>query len=124
MSLEIKSYTPQDYMSMIGKALKRVLKDRDYLLIFFGSVAKGKLKRTSDIDVALYLGEKIDPLTYAKIMEAVEELPILRDMDLVDLAEIKDLSFLKEILEGGLIWKSSKDLLESLRRRLEDTRKS
>ncbi|GEM_PF-945152 len=124
MSLTIRSYTPQDYMEMISRALEKVLKDKDYVLIFFGSAAERKLKRTSDIDVAIYLGERIDPFTYAKIMEAVEELPMLRDIDLVDLAEVKDLSFLKEILEGGLIWKSSKDLLESLRRRLEDMRKS
>jgi len=43
----------------------------------------------------------------------------LRDVDLVNLCEIKDREFLKNIL----VWKGSKGLLEDLRRRIRDLEK-
>jgi len=99
---------------MIGEAISEVLKDKDCLIIFFGSVVKGNLRRTSDIDVGIYCGEKLDPLIYIKILEALENLPMLRKVDLVDLGSIENREFLSEILREGLIWKGSENLLKDL----------
>ena len=37
----IRRYTACDYMNMVGKVVEEVFKDKDCLIIFFGSVARG-----------------------------------------------------------------------------------
>ena len=60
----MKAYTPEDYVSMVGRAIEEALGDRDCLIIFFGSVAREDMRRTSDIDVGIYCGESLDPKLY------------------------------------------------------------
>ncbi len=117
-----KTYKPEDYMRLIGDAIKRSLK-KDCLIIFFGSVADGNLRRTSDIDVAIYCREGLSSIEYLQILDQIEGLPILRDIDLVNLCEIKDEEFLKNILERGKIWTGSKELLEDLKRHIKNSEK-
>ena len=88
-----------------------------------GSVADSNLRRTSDIDVALYCREGLSSIEYLQILDEIERLPILRDVDLVNLCEIKDRDFLKNILERGKVWKGSKELLEDLKRRIKNLEK-
>ncbi len=109
------------YRELIVGAFERVLK-RDFLLMLFGSFSRGKVDRLSDIDVAVYAGEPLSPKEYFELRCALEELPILRDVDLVDLAEVEDPIFLREVLKGK-VWKSSPGLLKDLRKRLRSLRK-
>jgi len=120
----MKAYTPQEYMDMIGEAISEVLKGEDCLVIFFGSVVRGDLRRTSDIDVGLYCREGLDPKLYLRIMDRIEDLPMLRKVDLIDLSAVKDPDFLENALEEGVVWKGSSDLLKDLKRHLESLRKS
>ena len=120
----IKRYTPDDYINMVGKAVEEVFKNEDCLVIFFGSVARGDMKRTSDIDVGIYCKGGIDPVLYTRLEKRIEELPILRRVEIVDLNRVYDSDFLQNILKEGKIWKGSKDLLKDLERRLASLKKS
>ncbi len=111
----------RDYIEMVGRAVEEALGGMDCLIVFFGSVLRKDFGRSSDIDVAVYCGRELTGREYVDIMDRIEELPILRDVDLVDLAVVKDRGFVKRVLEEGLIWKGSEGLLKDLRRLWEDT---
>ena len=120
----MKGYTPEDYMDMVGGAILEALKGEECLIVFFGTLVKGRFDRCSDIDVGVYCGRELTSEEYARIMEKLEELPILRDVDLVDLGRIKDPDFLGDVIEGGMIWRGSEGLLRSLKKHLESMRRS
>ncbi len=109
------------YRELIVGAFERVITG-DFLLMLFGSFSRGKADRLSDIDVGVYAGRSLSPREYFELKCALEELPILRDVDLVDLAEVENPEFLEEVLRGK-IWKSSPELLRDLKRRLRNLRK-
>ncbi len=101
------------YIELIGKSIEKVCKDAT--ILFFGSLIKGNFSdRLSDIDVAVYVGRKLTPVEYVNLLKEFENLPILRRIDLIDLAEVKDKKFLKEILESAFVWKGSIEDLKSL----------
>ncbi|HLD82638.1 MAG TPA: nucleotidyltransferase domain-containing protein [Candidatus Omnitrophota bacterium] len=101
---------------------------RDYLLVVFGSFARGKADNLSDIDLAVYR-ESIIPLRV--ILELREELdetaPTLRQIELVNLTDDNiNTDLIKNILEEGVIWKRPRNLkgpLTGLRKRLLNLRK-
>ncbi|TBH21923.1 nucleotidyltransferase family protein [Thermus thermamylovorans] len=83
-------------------ALAPYLQGRGVKLILYGSHARGKAGRGSDLDLALLsptpLGE-ILPL----LREALEEGPVLRRVELVDLGEV-DPAFRERVLREGIVW--------------------
>ena len=111
------------YFELIGRTIERALR-KDCLIIFFGSAVRENFGRASDIDVALFCSEPLSFTEYSRLLSEIEELPILRDVDLVDLWRVDSYDFLSKILEEGLFWKSSEELMRLLRRRLEGLRKS
>ena len=111
------------YKRLIKKAVNKVF-SKDILVILFGSLARGEFDRQSDIDIGIYIGAEISGKKYLEISAQLERLPILREIDLVDLAKVKDASFLEQIIEEGTIWISSERLLKDLKRRLESMKKS
>ena len=58
-----------------------------------------------------------------RLARNIGELPILRNVEIVDLGEVTDPNFLENIPREGKIWKGSKDLLKDLDRRLASLRK-
>ncbi len=100
------------YMNLIGEAVKKAVGE-ECVIIFFGSVLTDRFSRTSDIDVALLCNSKLTARDLIKIEEEFEKLPILRNIDLVDIRSVKSSSLLQNILEGK-IWKSSPELLRDL----------
>lgn len=54
-------------------------------VIWFGSWPQGKARPRSDIDVAVSTGSVISPERMVALREAVDELPTLYSIDLVDL---------------------------------------
>jgi len=111
------------YKRLIKKAVNKVF-SKDILVILFGSLARGEFDRQSDIDIGIYIGAEISGKKYLEISAQLERLPILREIDLVDLAKVKDASFLEQIIKEGTIWISSERLLKDLKRRLESMKKS
>ncbi len=119
----MKAYAPEDYMKMVAEAIEGALGGRDLLIIFFGSVVRGNLRNTSDVDVGIYAGRCLGTEEISRLLDSFESLPMLRDVDWVDLAGIRDPDFLEKVIEEGLVWKDSGGLLTDLRRRLRNLRK-
>jgi predicted nucleotidyltransferase len=65
--------------------LARSVLGKDAEVIWFGSWPKGKALPHSDIDIAISLGAPIAPERIGLLQEAVDELPTLYQIDLVDL---------------------------------------
>jgi predicted nucleotidyltransferase len=65
--------------------LARSLLGKDAEVIWFGSWPQGKARPHSDIDVAISTGVPIPPERMGVLQEAVDELPTLYEIDIVDL---------------------------------------
>jgi len=80
--------------------LARSLLGKDTEVIWFGSWPQGKARPRSDIDVAVSTGSAISPERMAALREAVDELPTLYAIDVVDLNTIGPI-LREEILKHG-----------------------
>ena len=118
----MKKYRAYDYMELVANAIDKVLKKK-CIIIFFGSILTDRFGRTSDIDVAVYCGKALSDRDYLEILEEIERLPILREVDLVDIYRIKDVRFLESILTRGKMWRNIPELSKDLERHLESLRK-
>jgi uncharacterized protein len=79
------------------------LRDIPAKVYLFGSWAKGKARRTSDIDIAI-LPEKPAPRwVLSEIREALEESKVLYPVDLVDLLDVPE-DFRRRVLSEGILW--------------------
>ena len=65
--------------------LARSVLGEDAKVIWFGSWPQGKALPHSDIDVAISTGEPIAPERMGLLQEAVDELPTLYEIDIMDL---------------------------------------
>ena len=65
--------------------LARSLLGKEVEVIWFGSWPQGKARPHSDIDVAISTGAPISPECMGYLQEAVDELPTLYEIDIVDL---------------------------------------
>lgn len=60
----------------------------DVQIILFGSRASGRAVDASDYDIGLRTSQPIDPLIMARIYDAIEELPTLQKVEIVDLTKV------------------------------------
>lgn len=90
----------RDKKSIIDIIIKHLPSVRIYL---FGSRARGDNHATSDIDIALDAGKKIDEYILGEIREAIEESAIPFTVDVVDMYMISE-DFRVRILKDGKIW--------------------
>jgi predicted nucleotidyltransferase len=116
------AYSKMDYMRLIAKVIENYFKN-ECLIIFFGSILTDRFNRTSDIDVAIYCKKDLGFKDYIALEEELEKVPILRDIDLVDIKTIKNLEFLESILKEGKVWRSSTELLTDLKRHIESLKR-
>ncbi len=91
-------------LRILERVLRRHLAGTGVRVWLFGSLARGDFDRASDIDIALDAGRPLDPDRLARLREAIEEAPIVRPVDLLDLATASaDLR--ARILQGeGRVW--------------------
>lgn len=68
-------------------------------LILFGSRATGKYKERSDFDLGILSGESDNFVSLCKLKDALDELPTLYSIDLVDLNNVP-VSFRNEALKN------------------------
>ncbi len=90
----------QEIIDMI-KTVCEVHKDLliDKKLILFGSRATGKNKERSDFDPGILSGESVNFVSLYKLKDALDELPTLYSIDLVDLNNVSA-SFRNEALKN------------------------
>jgi len=123
MSKEKIDYLKKEIQGIFNKFL-----GDDYLLIAFGSLARGKYDKSSDIDLAVYRKKTISTKLILEIREELERnVHTLKDIDLINLTEKEiGLDLLKNILEEGTQWqkaKNSEELLGNLKKRLVNIKK-
>jgi predicted nucleotidyltransferase len=76
------------------------------LVVLFGSLARGKARKDSDVDLAFLSDRPIfeDPGSYAEFMEALEQLELEfgRQIDSVQISS-RNLLLLRQILREGIL---------------------
>jgi len=83
----------------IETVCKKIIEELNPQLIYlFGSYAKNKENDESDIDVAVFCKEKIDPVKLFNLQLSLGQL-VNRDVDLIDMADI-DIPFKIEIISA------------------------
>ncbi len=113
----IKAYTREDYINFIGNTIEKVLND-SCLIIFFGSILDERFNRSSDIDVAVYCRKKLSAEEIVKIQDDIDKLPILREVEIIDLRGVKDVKFIENVMKGRL-WKNIPELWRDLENHLK-----
>lgn len=82
------------------EAVKKIISARlpdDYKIVLFGSWARGNALETSDIDIGILGKTKVPRDSMVEILRAVEEIPTLREIDVVDL-NAKEAGFRNDVL--------------------------
>ena len=79
------------------------LKGRRAKIYLFGSQATGKARRFSDIDVAVLPLESLPDATLLDLREALEESDAIRQVDLVNLADVNE-AFRQRVIQEGVLW--------------------
>lgn len=80
--------------------LARSILGKDAEVIWFGSWPQGKAQPHSDIDMAISIGNPISPELMGILQEAVDDLPTLYEIDIVDL-NAAGAKLREEILKHG-----------------------
>jgi len=80
--------------------LARLVLGHDAEVIWFGSWPQGKALSRSDIDLAVSTGAPIPLQSMALLQEAVDDLPTLYQVDIIDLNAVGP-ALRKEILKHG-----------------------
>ena len=80
--------------------LARSILGKDVEVIWFGSWPRGKARPHSDIDVAISTGVPISSERMSILQEAVDDLPTLYEIDIVDL-NAAGAKLREEILKHG-----------------------
>lgn len=70
-------------------------------VLWFGSWPRGEAQARSDIDIALHLEQPIPLDRMAALRDAVEKLPTLYEIDLIDLSSVGD-ALRQEIVRSGV----------------------
>ena len=90
------------------------------LLILFGSFSQSLVRRISDIDLALYTGQKLNDYIFLELKEYLNEnVHTLREIDMISLDDNIPRDFIEDIIYKGIIWIDSKDLMRTLKRHLK-----
>ncbi|MEW6544682.1 MAG: nucleotidyltransferase domain-containing protein [Nitrospirota bacterium] len=81
--------------------LARKILGHEAAVLWFGSWPGGRAQPHSDLDIAVSTGRLIPPDQLAVLREAVEELPTLYEVDLVDLSAV-GARLKEEVLRHGV----------------------
>ncbi len=68
--------------------IRRLINAQHYCIFLFGSRAVGKANPRSDYDIGIESKESITAIVMSDIRDALDFLPILQKIDLVDMAQM------------------------------------
>ena len=71
----------------------------------FGSYSTGKQRISSDIDIAIDVGKRLDIHEWSFLWNLLDALPTIQKIDLIDMNAIPD-DMKQYILKKGQLWKS------------------
>jgi predicted nucleotidyltransferase len=91
-------------LTRIRSEVARVLDGMGVRAWLFGSHAAGTARRSSDVDVAVQAdGGPVPAAAMLALRESLDEAPVLRRVDLVDLATV-DPEFAARVLSESIPW--------------------
>lgn len=86
------------------------LNSKECIVFLFGSFARNEENRTSDIDIGIFTGRPIEHSEILNIREYInEKVKTLRKIDIVDFSRVSDKVFMKEAIEGAVLWYQGKE---------------
>jgi len=91
---------PREIAEQVAQLARQIL-GPSIEVLWFGSWVKGTAQPHADIDIAIAASEAISLKEMAILRSAIEELPTLHEIDLIDLSVIGE-TFRKEILSHGI----------------------
>lgn len=92
-----------EYKDSIIKIISAFYPDAKIWL--FGSYSTGKQRISSDIDIAIDVGKRLDIHEWNFLWNLLDALPTLQKIDLIDMNAIPD-NMREHILTKGQVWKS------------------
>ena len=92
----------QPLLEKVIRAVCDHIDEKRLRMYLFGSWARGRALPISDLDIALDTGKPIEPAIFMKIADALDELPTLRRVDVLDLQSV-DQEFRSRVLQEGVL---------------------
>ena len=94
----------EDILDYLRGIILNVFDGYPVTVYLFGSWAKAREKRTSDIDIAIWYGENMPNTILTELRSIIDESEMPYKVDLVDLTRSDD----KFIKKEGIVWKDYK----------------
>lgn len=76
-------------------------------IYLFGSRARGDFQESSDIDIAVDAGERLERVAVAEVREMLNASNILKKIEVVDVHSVSE-SMQKNIYTQGILWSDDK----------------
>ena len=92
-----------EYVLEVKDFTRKFWQNQPVRIYLFGSWARGRAKRSSDVDIAIESGEDMSFLI-GEFREALENSCIVYNVDVVDMNFAAE-SLCKKIREEGIVWK-------------------
>jgi predicted nucleotidyltransferase len=101
--MERMSDVAQRELDKVRRIVLGRLKGRRVRVYLFGSRARDRARRWSDVDIAIEPLEPLPDLLLSDIREALEESDVVYKVDLVDLSQVGQ-EFRAEVEQEGVPW--------------------
>ena len=85
------------------------------LLYVYGSLAKNKMRKLSDVDIAVLKDKELSFDSYSKILGKLQEVFDREDIDLVDFTKIPPALKMRIIKSGQLVFCKDENMLKNLK---------
>lgn len=89
-NMRLEHYSEEKLKKELKEIVGKKLDLKSYRLFFFGSRTMGKGTERSDIDVGIEGPKEIPLQTMARLKEALEKLPLLYKVELVDFKNVPE----------------------------------
>lgn len=91
-----------EVLAEAARRVRALLAGRSYQLLLFGSRTQGRSTNRSDYDLAILADEPLPLTLMAQLRAALEDLPVLQKVDLVDVRSVSP-EFAKEVMASGVL---------------------
>ncbi|HCU24536.1 MAG TPA: nucleotidyltransferase domain-containing protein [Deltaproteobacteria bacterium] len=91
------------YLDEVRSILFNSLPKHSVRIYLFGSWARGKAQRISDIDVGIWPLQALPPAQLSRLREQFEESHIPYPVEIVDLSTVSP-EFRERVLKEGILW--------------------
>ena len=88
--MKLEHESEEQLKEKILRVIAKYLNLAEYRVFFFGSRVSGKAREASDVDVGIEGAKPLPAGVLSDIQDAIEELPVLYKIDVVDFADANE----------------------------------